>query len=263
VNLQELHESAVYGKDMQIESKGVKDAIDLLNKHCKKALWMLHDNNPLWRGHKHSLEDFSTVDTSKSERASTNTRNYYTIILDNNPKMAGWPKRSKSLICSKDLDRAFGYAQHNSSWLYALIPYDDAKIGAVNSEDIWDARVSLGSVTQEIEEWNDFWRYLGAAESIEGLEKIAARVKAGDIHQLDKMLTAEQRQDLMGTIFDAYDPKRLGFTLHNSATVKRAKFGEVWVEGKVMLIKKKMWDRIRASYKELSKAAGQTVEDDE
>jgi hypothetical protein len=267
VNLQELHESAVYGKDIQIESKGVKDAIDLLNTHCKNALWMLHDNRPLWRGHKHDLKDFSVVDTSKSERVSNNTRNYYTAILDSSPLMADFPKRSKSLICSMTKNRALSYAMYESDWLFAVVPFDDAKIGAVNSEDIWDRQVTIGGITKRIEAWNDVWYRFHADDDINGLKELATQLKNGVMANVvvgfSKPFPAEVRKDLMKAIYTAYDPTKLGFTLHNSATIKNAKKGEVWVGGEVMMIKKPMWDRIRKAYNDLRVAAGQDVKDDE
>lgn len=236
---------------MKIENKTVEQAIAILNRHCKNALWMLHENTPIWRGHKRDLKDFSVVDTSKSERVSNNTRNYYTAILDSSPKMAGWPKRSKSLICSTKMSRASSYAMLKNDWLYAVIPFDDAKIGAVNRDDMWDTPVTIGGITKKIESWNDVWYNFDADDDINGLKELAAELKArkkAGVVAPHKAFPAAVRNDLMGAIYDAYDPKKLGFTLCDSKTVRSVQVGEVWVGGKVVMIKKPMWDRVRKAY---------------
>lgn len=110
MKLHELLEAAV-GKLPTFDKLEIEEAIHLLNKHCKNALWMLEENKSIYRGDvSNEKNSFTTIDTNLTTRKSQNTSNYYTMILDNHPEMKDFPKRSKSLICSTSLDDARVYS---------------------------------------------------------------------------------------------------------------------------------------------------------
>jgi hypothetical protein len=249
MKLQELYEAAVKGKAIKYDPKKTKEAIDILNTHCKNALWMLHENKPIWRGAKtNKAAPFLVVDTSQSERKSENTKNYYTVIFDNNPAMAGFPKRSQSLIGTTEKTRSYDFTGFGS-YLYAMIPFDDAKIGAVNSFDIWDATVSFGDFEQELNYMNKKFEQAGIPDTIEGLKAFAKKLKDPkfEVPSGMKYISQEERNDFMAYLYREYSPKNLGFTLHTTSNMKGVE-GEVWVGGKVMMIEEPMWQRIRKAY---------------
>ena len=121
---------------LSVEIKNVDQCIALINEHCSEWKWMLDDDCPIWRGDKNWSFEGAVVDTSKSVRASQNTNNISTLLLDMVAKKNGFPLRSKSIICSTDDDYAESYGS-----TYAIFPFNDAVIGAVNSTDLHDLEV--------------------------------------------------------------------------------------------------------------------------
>ena len=166
--LYELVEDAV-GKEPRYYSQKVDTAINILNTYCKNALWMLYENKPIYRGDSVYLFNsaFACVDTTKTLRKSTNTTNYYTIILDNIPSRAGFPKRSRSFIATTDSDYANDYRHDAPDWrdkdagLYILVPFDKTKIGVVNASDMWHTQIKLFGRSDSIEELNRCFRDMG------------------------------------------------------------------------------------------------------
>lgn len=72
------------------------------------------------------------IDPKKLDRVSRDNPNIYTLIMDNNIRWKGYPKRKNSLICTY---------QNNfpSSWkeTFVVVPFDNAKFGVCSSSDIW------------------------------------------------------------------------------------------------------------------------------
>lgn len=79
--------------------------------------------------------DFLYIDPSKGKtRTSANTKNYYTLIIDNSPMWKSYPKRSRSIICSTDIDTAGVYGI-----VYNVYPVNGAEIGVCPDSDIWNS----------------------------------------------------------------------------------------------------------------------------
>ena len=79
--------------------------------------------------------------TRDTDRKSSNSFNYYTLWLDNDPDWAEYPKRSKSLICSSSFTIANSYGS-----VVVVIPLTDCKIGICPEHDIWNGFGSLGNL---------------------------------------------------------------------------------------------------------------------
>lgn len=261
-----LSEAAVANKP-DYKSVEVEHAIAILNTYCKNALWMLIEDRPIYRGdpdtgpHKAlSKSGFAAVDTTATERKSQNTSNWYTLILDNHPDRKGFPLRSRCFIASTDKNRArdytgWGSKSHN---LIRVIPADDAKIGLVNQEDMWDTRVKLFGSTGDIESWNNcFGELLGAKVSFESLVGFDKLLKAGDDAALKKFRkvfslgeqTAKEiaAKGFLNEVMKAYSAESTGHQAVNTATMPHKYSGEVWVGGKVVMITPKMWEQLRAA----------------
>ena len=58
-----------------------------------------------------------TIDPSGHKRVARNTNNLYIEMMDNSPYWKGYPRRSESIICSTDEDKANAYGE-----LYRVIP---------------------------------------------------------------------------------------------------------------------------------------------
>lgn len=255
-----LQEAAV-GSQPSYKPVEVERAIAALNKHAKNALWMLHDNTPLYRGDRSEAvtramnkTGFLMVDTSATERKSENTSNYYTVILDNHPYRGDFPKRSRSFIGSTNFNRSKGYHGWSSDrGPMVMIPYDDTKIGLVNREDMWDTEITLFGRTESVEAVNDYFSRMDLKASIDDFEKFAARLKNGDSNAIERFRkgfgarnAGKYAQTFMEELWKAYSATSTGHTAHTTKTLPRPlKKTEVWVGGKVILIDYNMWENMR------------------
>jgi hypothetical protein len=80
------------------------------------------------------------VSPSNYVRRSQNTDNYYTMMMDNLPQWKSYPKRSKSIICSLDIDRAKTYGGYN---VHVVVPIKSINLGICPKWDIWDSFTEL------------------------------------------------------------------------------------------------------------------------
>lgn len=69
------------------------DAVELIKTHCKN----MDFERPYWRGNRDNSYAYK-VDGSKGHRQSSDTQNYYTMLIDKFA-VAEQPLRSKSIIC--------------------------------------------------------------------------------------------------------------------------------------------------------------------
>jgi hypothetical protein len=233
-------------------------AIEFLNARCQNALWMLALNKPLFRGDNVAY-DFAMVDTSKTTRVSENTTNFYTLILDNNPSMADFPKRSRSFIGTVDYYRAEQYGQP-----FIMIPADDAKIGVVGSEDIWDARINFFERRRTMYVLNSLYEQLDLDDiDINSFYKLDRRLKQDDPEKVDKFyealsialsLNEEQlellrsknaHREFMESIFNAYSPAETGFKWYYTSNMPKNLYDtEVWVSGEVLVMSEEEWKKL-------------------
>ena len=268
----------------------LEEAIKLLETRCKKNLWMVHEDRPFYRGdtHLHEFPGFVkknanayTVDTSLTERMSTNTNNIYTEIFDNHPKMKSFPKRSRSFIASTSSSYAWGYGGIHGR--FVLIPYDTAKVGIVGKSDIWGIN-SIEMFNRRIEELSNMNRILesmlkGVGISnmgIKGLQQFAKMLtnpksksrkvllsvimKEGPyvstayqavddyISEEDaKEMVKEISKDFMQYIFDNFDPSALGLK-SGAQNAKNLKNSEVWVGGNVLIFDRNAWAEVKKHF---------------
>ena len=263
-----LQETAVDKKPEYI-SLDVDKAITLLNAHCKNALWMLLEDRPIYRGDPDSAphnslkkHGFAAVDTTATERKSQNTSNWYTQILDNHPHRQHFPKRSRSFIASCDKHRAHDYAGWGENGeVLRLIPADDAKIGLVNREDMWDTRISLFGKSNDIESFNrkfglllnDSVSWAASWEKIQQFDKLLKNKDETAISHFQNVfyLSAEEAKrystEFLENILVAYSEKSTKHSSVTTSTMPHDYSGEVWVGGKVIIIEDQMWKQLRAA----------------
>jgi hypothetical protein len=241
------------GQRPEFEKVKTEKAVKMLNMYCKDAIWMLQKNKPFYRGEKyleHSIAHagFITVDPSKTERKSQNTYNYYTVLLDNNPLCKAFPKRSRSFIGTTDRWNADSYSSGGA--MFAMIPFDGVKIGAVNDDDMWDSHINMfGSKGGTIESYNTRFKRLDLKASVKSFEAFGNELaSSGDAKRKFRnefnLTTDEQAEHFMENIWAAYGPESTGFTVHTTKDAQDI-HGEVWVGGPVMYIGLDMWDKLR------------------
>lgn len=109
----------------------VVDADEFIKTRCKNALaWHESEGIRLYRGIPSQVDAF--IQFPPKGRKSANTSNYSTLIIDNDPAWAAFPKRSESFICTTDEKYAYDYGT-----VYEVYPADGANIGVCPGEDIW------------------------------------------------------------------------------------------------------------------------------
>jgi hypothetical protein len=138
----------------------LQEVEEIIKKNCSDSLWMFESKTSIWRGVNNlnsilGKDGVAIIDTTKSERKSQNTSNWYTLIIDNSPKYKNYPKRSQSLICTNDIEIAKAYGSP-----MAVIPFNDAKIGIVNNRDIWGKSIVIGDKRTYILDVNNYFNML-------------------------------------------------------------------------------------------------------
>ena len=108
-----------------------EDFVYLLEQNCKNSIYKIN-STPLYRGVDKQLQ-LQIGDTNiGAPRKSANTKNYYTLWVDNSPMWKDFPKRSRSFICTTDKEYASSFGE-----IYLVIPFDNAQIGICPSGDFW------------------------------------------------------------------------------------------------------------------------------
>jgi len=117
------------GRSVKISQE---QAFESVKKNCDQA-WQAYQNNKLFfRGLKDTNEYLFIDPKQGKPRESANTKNYYTLLVDNSPYWKKYPKRSQSIIGSN----SFSYASKYGS-VYEIFPYDNSKIGVAPKSDFW------------------------------------------------------------------------------------------------------------------------------
>jgi len=133
MHLNEFGREWAKSKEVDVDTKRINKTLainNLLLKNCKIAY---QSPFKIYRGMRTS-EEILVSDSTKYERRSRNTANFYTILFDHIlPEWAQYPKRSRSFICSVNEEKARAYGD-----LYRVYPIGDPLIGICPKRDIWD-----------------------------------------------------------------------------------------------------------------------------
>lgn len=125
--------SVPFDNDAKAAIKWIEKNSPSYIKNAKKS--------PIFRGVRNNTL-IKLINTSEHTRVSANTSNIYTELIDNSPKWKGYPKRSKSIICttcSEDYIEQFGD-------IHLVIPKDNALVGICPSFDFWDSFEMVKSI---------------------------------------------------------------------------------------------------------------------
>lgn len=137
IKLTEIAKLILEGRSQNIE---LDKLIELLKS--KKISKEDIENIFIYRGIKNSLSSFLYINPKQFNRESAHTFNIYTLLIDNSYYWRGYPKRSKSIVCSTSLEEADNYGNP-----YAVLPLNkNANIGVCPTNDIWTSFKSMGSL---------------------------------------------------------------------------------------------------------------------
>ena len=217
-----------------------EEVVELLKGPYSKA-WR---STPIWRDMGYH-EDAVLYDGSKEGlRKSSNTRDYYTLVINNEASWSRYPKRK--LICSTE----------SFSRIYRVVPMDGVRIGVCSAPDIWDSFKEKYMGTTQANWFNQrIERIIGykADRSLAEFKKACKKVKydrsvedmgGEDIMQTTYMKDLEWMRnnwsgDFYKTVVNALEPGKNGFKLAKAGN-KIPTGREVWIDGKALLLSTEM-----------------------
>lgn len=214
----------------------------------------------IWRGSRTTSTQYFLADPSTGTRKSQNAPNYYTVIMDNSPHFQKFPKRSKSLICSTDRDRALQYARSNYS-LYLMVPYNGVNVGVCRYDDIWESYLDLSFLSSNKRSMHSAWYDLSVVDFSDlasGLREFGFPLDYKAMFDYSRtdffrekfteaFPTAQIRADhFIPSIIDAMHPARTGFSLTTPQNIfsGKHKLKEVWFSGKCVAISAPVLDNV-------------------
>lgn len=215
---------------------------------------------------------YGYIEPKNFSRKSANTKNYYTLILDNSNRWSQYPDRSKSIVCSTGQRAASNYGS-----VYLVVPEGNPKFGIAPARDIWFSFSSqLGPLgISGLDEFNDTLSNLGKAvvnenppeDSYNNLKKFFGRVESdgkGEVfndiittsemtygqniyHVPDLAMFLKRYSDQQRGLFEyieyLLDPDENAFEVKDyKSPFYPDKDVEVWTSGSALLIRKDKWD---------------------
>jgi len=271
-------EFLIENNDSYKTNLSLEDAIKLIKENCDVT-------NFLYRGYK-SSQKYLHIDSNKSERKSANTSNHYTVLIDTFLEDK-FPLRSKSIICTNDIEKAKGYG-----YVYVVLPYKNAKVASVGDPDIWDKEVKIGTMNLPIYTYNHIFESLGiSSESyklfMKGLKEVVYKMRktlielaeSDDEHDVfmyvkkmnididtdyfdggKKKIKVEDDvslyvlfsmfglyDDIYTIIEDAYSSDNLGFELITKKPKSNYK-NEYWIGGQSIMVLEHYWNEFLKEY---------------
>lgn len=195
---------------------------------------------------------------SGAPRTSANTTNEYTLFVDNHPSWKQYPKRSRSIIASSDID-----ATENFGNPYIVFPMNGTKIGMCSSSDFWGS-FDYMEKTINFYAMDDFnnslapmlswvtgnrrntknWATMSKAmsEFDKNLDRLGWDTTFEDIYGSNRNWRNERdkwkyawKGSLMATIADVLDPSKNDFELKTAGNTFDPDV-ELWIGGPSLLI---------------------------
>ncbi|VVC05892.1 Uncharacterised protein [uncultured archaeon] len=229
---------------------------------CMESLLAYREHRRVFKGFNTLSKDFYITDPQRKARISTNTSNYYTMIMDHLPEWNSYPKRSRSLICSTSIQRAQGYGI-----VYLVLPVDGAKFGVCPGTDIWETYVIDGYdfydlnwvwKSYRLSEYN-FENFLHKLEKLWKLFTFKQTVFYNDLKKYGLIGALGTPVEILPYL---YNPKRLDFRLVNVSDLPYSKFSyngshEVWTDSKSYLVREgsSLYNTIMQKYFSLKESA--------
>jgi len=239
------------------EPKGLEEAIQIIKQKASDFIPFLTEGKFIWRGvsgqnSRTALIKTGAVvsDPTLTTRTSISSGNFYTMLLDSNPKRGHFPKRSASFIATTCPEIASGYGSTKVDGEdVVVIPFNGVKIGAVNNDDMWQTRIRLFGINRNIERFNHLFETLGLEPTVESFREFDRLLKVRNVEAVGsfkKVFNNAQTECLDGfldCIWGAYSAEATEHTVFTTATMPSGLFekdctSELWIGGPVILVSK-------------------------
>lgn len=219
----------------------IEEALKLIKENCSN----MDFSKPYWRGTKDNGDSY-IMDGSKGYRKSYDTGNYYTMLIDHFSDK-GNPLRSKSIVCINNPGESYAerYADKHMGSYYAVFPYDNAKIGYVGDQDMWDIKVKLGKQTIKINELNKLYGHCDLNDEnyndfIKGLKSILLKEHVDVIEARIHKLFDNEVDNVEPYLKQAYN-QSIGFKYGTTKNIDNNNESEIWISGNCILIRHDLW----------------------
>lgn len=211
-----------------------KEFFNGIQKNCKQSIKRAQIGYLIYRKILKQNDDFLFLKPSGELRKSANTRNYYTLWINNHPSWKNYPKRE--IICAGGSGkRAFHHGSSGSN--YIVLPFDDAKIGICPSDDIWYSFSKLKKF-ENLDSLNDVLYNCDIRDTKwESFYKdIKNKDFSNDFFNLKEISGYETIEDFL---IDVLDPQKNNFKVKNinNYGVPPSKNLEVWTDASCYFIK--------------------------
>lgn len=204
--------------------------------------------------HLPSLSPFSYL-TPVENRESKNTKNYYTLWMNNNSEWKNYPKRN--VICSSNPITASHYDRANRQY-NLILPKNDSKIGIVMDEDIWDVslntlKTSLNTVVEFIDKIFHAMRinvttYNEMINAFSTFEKLDQEERLNILNDAEIFSSYLKRfvlhYGLFETMKEAVPQSRFKLTTIEQYSVKTHAGKEVWFNNDALVINRAYIDEL-------------------
>lgn len=218
--------------------------IESLLKGPFSEAWGAHiKGHSLWKGYDKAPPAVAKTsmgtliaDSTLGTRRSKNTRNFYTLLIDNSPAFKVWPKRSKSFIVSTSRTMAMNYMMGPAGITFLVLPINGTKIAVVNDFDIWDIKIFINDTDQiRLRRLNDYFSDMGATDKdydhfLQSIDQLP-KDKEEDF-KLDHGISPT---NFLRVVQSQITPKTLGFTMTTIDRIPREST-EAWFSGKALFM---------------------------
>ncbi len=220
-----------------------------IEKNASKSFEKAIMGNKIYRGVSGLIGDSYYIDPKKSKprQSAYVGSNYYTLMLDNFPSWKKYPKRSQSLICTTNFEKAKNYSSSGNP--YIVIIKNNSKIGVCPTDDIFFSFRYLFKASQNhIISMADFSSILTATDHELHNMKISDRnwstlvdmFKEIDSSDYDLIIKRKwpkmmSKDNSLKALENAMNPSKNGFELKKAGNLIPYD-REVWTDGESILL---------------------------
>jgi hypothetical protein len=225
----EWYEKSGDKKILQELSK--EDFLELKMTYCKD--WN-KDDTKIFKGIDTNLSKYNYINPTIIQRKSANTSNISTLLFDNSPYNIKYPKRSKSLICTSNYNRATLYGD-----VYRVIPFDGAKIAVCPDYDFWYSFRKIAEYGN-IDDFNDLISFSYYSNFITQINDTNYDIFIRQLQNLCDKLKIENKYNFPTDIndyFKLFDAKSNDIDLYDYKEYAKLDLAnnEVWTDSKCLL----------------------------